>query len=293
MPQNIFGFIYPKVAVFTTPNADFNVLFEHAKFPNGFRHDDHKFEWTQQQFRDWYEYLGNVYIWVLTFEFYSFFLFFVSRSCLHRAQNICERYPDYRFSISGMGELPEGADEKLGKCSQMVTFVRKDMLEILLNDGSNDELSKSQPLEQPDSEVVFPIDKCNYKLLYRKDYPYDQDIRSADEKILDDVKYFINRHLCEEGAYFDEDRNICEFPIENIFHFVHDVADMNELRKIIRKEFVINEKDCIEQNIPVDDDYELDQSDDDYENHDNHANDLEKNTEGNQSVTSADDESWD
>lgn len=53
LPQNIFGFIRPKIAVFTTPNADFNCLFEHSKFPNGFRHDDHKFEWTQQQFRDW------------------------------------------------------------------------------------------------------------------------------------------------------------------------------------------------------------------------------------------------
>lgn len=53
LPQNIFGYIHPKIAVFTTPNADFNRLFEQSKFSNGFRHEDHKFEWTQQQFHDW------------------------------------------------------------------------------------------------------------------------------------------------------------------------------------------------------------------------------------------------
>ncbi|KAL1138791.1 hypothetical protein AAG570_008853 [Ranatra chinensis] len=50
LPYSIFGIIQPDIALFTTPNADFNVL-----FPNftGFRHDDHKFEWSRQQFIDW------------------------------------------------------------------------------------------------------------------------------------------------------------------------------------------------------------------------------------------------
>jgi len=42
----------------TTPNAEFNVLFPNL---NGFRHPDHKFEWTRQQFGDWY----------MTFSFYN------------------------------------------------------------------------------------------------------------------------------------------------------------------------------------------------------------------------------
>lgn len=53
VPHNIFGCIKPKLAIFTTPNQEFNVLFGGSKFPNGFRHDDHKFEWTRDQFRDW------------------------------------------------------------------------------------------------------------------------------------------------------------------------------------------------------------------------------------------------
>ena len=50
-PSNVFGQINPKVVILTTPNAEFNVL-----FPNfsGFRHPDHKFEWTRSQFQDWY-----------------------------------------------------------------------------------------------------------------------------------------------------------------------------------------------------------------------------------------------
>jgi len=50
LPKAIFGQLAPRLVIITTPNAEFNVL-----FPNltGFRHHDHKFEWTRQQFGDW------------------------------------------------------------------------------------------------------------------------------------------------------------------------------------------------------------------------------------------------
>lgn len=51
VPTTIFKHIKPVIAVFTTPNADFNVLFNLGK---GFRHPDHKFEWTRLEFEDWY-----------------------------------------------------------------------------------------------------------------------------------------------------------------------------------------------------------------------------------------------
>ncbi|XP_076673709.1 hen1 methyltransferase isoform X1 [Andrena cerasifolii] len=89
LPYNIFGFIKPKLAVMTTPNADFNVL-----FPNfsGFRHADHKFEWSRQQFQDW-------------------------------AENITARYPDYVVTFEGICKGPVGT-EHLGCCSQMAVFHR-------------------------------------------------------------------------------------------------------------------------------------------------------------------------
>lgn len=49
-PYNVFSFIKPKLVVITTPNADFNIAFERSE---GFRHPDHKFEWTSKQFIDW------------------------------------------------------------------------------------------------------------------------------------------------------------------------------------------------------------------------------------------------
>ncbi|XP_015433684.1 PREDICTED: uncharacterized protein LOC107189628 isoform X2 [Dufourea novaeangliae] len=88
-PYNVFGFIKPKVAIITTPNADFNVL-----FPNfsGFRHPDHKFEWTRQQFQEW-------------------------------AEDIVSRYSDYAVTFDGICNGPEGT-EHLGACSQMAIFHR-------------------------------------------------------------------------------------------------------------------------------------------------------------------------
>lgn len=138
----------------------------------------------------------------------------------------------------------------------MVCFVRKDLLEILHNDPA------TVSLEQMDPEVVFPVEKFNYELLFSKPFPFHVDARSTDEKILDAVKYFINRHLYTDDPFFDEEKNIFEFPVESIFHFVHDVADTNELRTIIRKEFVINENDCVVHNLPESSDSELEYSDD-------------------------------
>lgn len=51
--HNIFGFIQPYIVVITTPNAEFNTLFKAMK-KNGLRRLDHFFEWTREQFYDWY-----------------------------------------------------------------------------------------------------------------------------------------------------------------------------------------------------------------------------------------------
>lgn len=148
-----------------------------------------------------------------------------------------------------MGELPDDADAELGKCSQMALFVRLDMVKLLKSPDTHAEAAE-QSVDESDTEVVFPIEKFKYELLFHKEFPYDQDSRSLEEKILDDVKYFINRHLYDDDPYYDYEKNICEFPIEDIFRFVHDASDLDEMRKIIRKEFVINDKDCVEQTLP-------------------------------------------
>jgi len=48
----LFEFARPTMIVVTTPNVEYNVRFE--SLPAGaFRHKDHRFEWTRQQFSEW------------------------------------------------------------------------------------------------------------------------------------------------------------------------------------------------------------------------------------------------
>jgi 3' terminal RNA ribose 2'-O-methyltransferase Hen1 len=48
----LFEFAHPQHAVITTPNAEYNPLFE--TLPAGqFRHRDHRFEWTRSEFQQW------------------------------------------------------------------------------------------------------------------------------------------------------------------------------------------------------------------------------------------------
>jgi 3' terminal RNA ribose 2'-O-methyltransferase Hen1 len=48
----LFEFARPKTVVMTTPNQEYNVMWE--SLPAGkLRHPDHRFEWTRQQFQEW------------------------------------------------------------------------------------------------------------------------------------------------------------------------------------------------------------------------------------------------
>ncbi|MFO0806585.1 MAG: 3' terminal RNA ribose 2'-O-methyltransferase Hen1 [Gemmataceae bacterium] len=48
----LFEFAKPRTVVLTTPNSEFNVTWE--SLPAGqFRHADHRFEWTRQEFQNW------------------------------------------------------------------------------------------------------------------------------------------------------------------------------------------------------------------------------------------------
>lgn len=52
MKSIVFDYIKPNVVVLTTPNAEYNTVFEklHA---DSFRHHDHRFEWTRSEFSHW------------------------------------------------------------------------------------------------------------------------------------------------------------------------------------------------------------------------------------------------
>lgn len=56
----VFEHARPGVVIVTTPNAEYNVLFE--GLPAGrFRHKDHRFEWTRAEFEAWVQCVGERY----------------------------------------------------------------------------------------------------------------------------------------------------------------------------------------------------------------------------------------
>jgi 3' terminal RNA ribose 2'-O-methyltransferase Hen1 len=63
----VFEFARPRHIVLTTPNAEYNAVFE--TLPSGeFRHDDHRFEWSRQQFESWAEPLADRFGYEVRFE---------------------------------------------------------------------------------------------------------------------------------------------------------------------------------------------------------------------------------
>jgi 3' terminal RNA ribose 2'-O-methyltransferase Hen1 len=48
----LFEFAKPKTIVLSTPNKEYNSIWEKMN-PNSFRHDDHRFEWNREEFLTW------------------------------------------------------------------------------------------------------------------------------------------------------------------------------------------------------------------------------------------------
>ncbi|HEX5153219.1 MAG TPA: 3' terminal RNA ribose 2'-O-methyltransferase Hen1 [Parafilimonas sp.] len=56
----LFEFAKPKTIVLTTPNKEYNVLWESLD-AESMRHEDHRFEWTRKEFTEWANGIGENY----------------------------------------------------------------------------------------------------------------------------------------------------------------------------------------------------------------------------------------
>ena len=56
--ETVFGTAQPKAVLITTPNAEYNAVFDRLS-AGTFRHGDHRFEWTREQFQDWSKGVAN------------------------------------------------------------------------------------------------------------------------------------------------------------------------------------------------------------------------------------------
>ena len=67
LERAVFGDAAPRAVVVTTPNADYNVLFE--TLPAGqFRHADHRFEWSRAEFSGWAARVADAYGYAVRIE---------------------------------------------------------------------------------------------------------------------------------------------------------------------------------------------------------------------------------
>ena len=67
MERVVFERARPKAVVVTTPNAEFNVRF--TALPAGqFRHPDHRFEWTREEFSRWAQGIASRFGYSVRFD---------------------------------------------------------------------------------------------------------------------------------------------------------------------------------------------------------------------------------
>ena len=63
----LFEFARPGTVVLTTPNREYNVMWENVGAER-FRHPDHRFEWTRAEFRDWAEGIAGRFGYSVRFQ---------------------------------------------------------------------------------------------------------------------------------------------------------------------------------------------------------------------------------
>ncbi len=62
----LFEFAKPRTVVLTTPNREYNVKWE-TLGAGCFRHPDHRFEWTRQEFQDWAKGIAGRFAYTVRF----------------------------------------------------------------------------------------------------------------------------------------------------------------------------------------------------------------------------------
>ena len=182
----VFAKIKPKMVLITTPNQEFNVVFQDTNILNGkhskFRHWDHKFEWTQQEFQFWCQ------------------------------SEILDKFTDYELIFyGGLGQPPEHYSN-VGYCTQTAFFKKKQISSIKNTNKYEDYLtclkkanymnrqSKSQNSQEKIQLAPYfdsnQFENTNYRLISFTRYPFDSfefdNIESRNQAIINEICYLIN-----------------------------------------------------------------------------------------------------
>lgn len=134
--QCVFHHVRPHLVVVTTPNADFNKFFPNH-IPGKFRHWDHKFEWTAEEFQNW---------------------------CL----GVVEEYPDYTLEFSGCGVGPDGTF-----CSQIACFWHQTQYQMHPEALPRTDMTPTH-LEEVGDTVQTACMETSYKIVAEFEFPVDK-----------------------------------------------------------------------------------------------------------------------
>ncbi|KAG0243368.1 Small RNA 2'-O-methyltransferase [Actinomortierella wolfii] len=140
----VLGTYHPKVVVLSTPNAEFNVHFPNLRYgtpESTFRHWDHRFEWTRQEFQQWCKEAANQY--------------------------------GYSVEFSGVGTI-DGEEPAEGYCSQ-IAILKKGL------DVASDIPATSKNIIPPQPSIDGLILSKPYKHVTTIEYPYYNKEHSEEE----------------------------------------------------------------------------------------------------------------
>lgn len=170
-PSTVFSHMKPKIVILTTPNREYNVLFEDFEGP--FRHWDHKFEWSRQEFQHWVQ------------------------------SKILDKYNDYVLErFDGVGEGPEN----IGHCSQIAVLMRHDFRESALN-GHFDNIALDEDDATASQRYFINANEplaieTPYKIVAHFQYPMRRETRTRATIIFDEANFHIYR-LAQESEEWE------------------------------------------------------------------------------------------
>jgi len=163
LPNVLFGFYRPKVIIISTPNKEYNKCIKGFD-ANTFRHWDHKFEWTREEFRTWCESQLN-------------------------------KFGGYEVTYQTVGRLHPSAEEEFfgvethGRCTQIAVFSRlpgaKGPYEGNLECFDESSLEQIKNFKFPDQQQIDNL-KVDYSS-WKWDDESDQYEYSEDNTNLEDV----------------------------------------------------------------------------------------------------------
>ncbi|XP_071844531.1 small RNA 2'-O-methyltransferase-like [Apostichopus japonicus] len=181
VPAVVFGGLRPERALFTTPNSDFNVLFNNKT--DRFRHPDHKFEWSRRQFEDW-------------------------------CGMICARYP-YRVEYLGAGAGPAGTEEEYGCCTQAAVFTLEERDRSSKEDERNDD-DEGSILKQEETHPYTLISEITHPFKEKQDAPLERRIEWEVESCVRDI---LASQPDDVESHDDSEGRVYHVPLEMLLRY--------------------------------------------------------------------------